>query len=877
MSFSQISINLSHIRNLFCKPPKYMKLELDTHSSNNSSLDNTSTNPNPVNSKAEEIKNMLRLGINLAKEGNRPESRQFLLKVTEAEPNNETAWLWLASISEYPEELLVFLQNVLKINPENEKALKWAKQTKTLLSKTFVQRGINAIRDNQKDFGRQCFLQGIVHDEENEMAWLWLASISDIQEEKIAHLQKVLQINPENETALASLAGLRGQNSQNLLRKANSAAIAGEHERAEELLKTIMKDSPELEEAWILKAYLAKGYYEKIECYQRVLEINPENDAALAGLASLQALAEKIDRYEQPNVVSEKLSEIENEEVSVKEFLEEKVQEVSAELENEELQQFDYPEAAEVHETFDGLIHDTIDNETLHSVKNLEKLEEDFSGNGHAVEETVENHYQTEFTSEEVVYPQVEAQEEVALQENEAINSFDAEQNDSPTQELDEEFVKTAEAAFSSFEQPEEVEQTVEESISLDLTEDANVATHAEEIEIAPVSYYEEVLAKETVEEVEESRVIEEERSFSNNNGFEMYVADEPFADFQPNTELSYSNLKVSPAGFEEASESVEFKQEESPVQEFTAVEAHHSLPTQTFEYKTEMFGNGFKEESFDSNEEVVVEVIEEATPVLEEVHSIEEVAEPEVQITQCPFCQFENEGQIVTCSSCQAVLSFSDLELLLSHQSANQDVLLSAIEKMEVEKDLRQFSTAELTTLGIGHLNAKNLRKGFSYLREASELDPNDVVLASKVNFLAIRLSEIEEQDNKSAENETKQCTIMVVDDSPTVRKLISGKLEKCGHTVIAAVDGMDALAKINEVIPNLILLDITMPRLDGYQVCKLIRNNEVTKDIPIVMISGKDGFFDKVRGRMAGSSGYITKPFGPDTLMKTIESYLN
>lgn len=861
-----------------------MKLELDTHSSNNSSLDNTSTNSNPVNSKAEEVKNLLRLGINLAKEGNRPESRQFLLKVTEAEPNNETAWLWLASISEYPEELLVFLQNVLKINPENEKALKWAKQTKTLLSKTFVQRGINAIRDNQKDFGRQCFLQGIVHDEENEMAWLWLASISDIQEEKIAHLQKVLQINPENETALASLAGLRGQNSQNLLRKANSAAIAGEHEKAEELLQTIMKDSPELEEAWILKAYLAKGYYEKIDCYQRVLGINPENDAALAGLASLQALAEKIDRSEQPNVVIEKLSEIENEEVSVTEFLEEKVQEVSAELENEELQQFDYPESAEVHETFDGLIHDTIDNEMLQSVKNFEKLEEeDFSGNGHAVEETVESHYQTEFPSEEAVYPQVEPQEEFAHEENEPINSFDAEQNDSPTQELDEEFVKTAEAAFSSFEQPEEVEQTAEESISLDLTEEANLETQAEEIETAPVGYFEEVLVNETVEEVEESKVIEEERSFSNNNGFEMYVANEPFADFQPNTELSYSNLKVSPTGFEETSEYVELKQEESPVQEFTAVEAHHSLPTQTFEHKTEMFGNGFKEESFDSNEEVEVEIIEESAlevavaPVEEEVHSIEETVQAEVKITQCPFCEFENEGQIVTCSSCQAVLSFSDLELLLSHQSANQDVLLSAIEKMEVEKDLRKFNTAELTTLGIGHLNAKNLRKGFSYLKEASGLDPNDVVLASKVNFLAIRLSEIEEHDNKSAETETKQCTIMVVDDSPTVRKLISGKLEKCGHTVVAAVDGMDALAKINEVIPNLILLDITMPRLDGYQVCKLIRNNEVTKDIPIVMISGKDGFFDKVRGRMAGSSGYITKPFGPDTLMKTIESYLN
>jgi twitching motility two-component system response regulator PilG len=161
--------------------------------------------------------------------------------------------------------------------------------------------------------------------------------------------------------------------------------------------------------------------------------------------------------------------------------------------------------------------------------------------------------------------------------------------------------------------------------------------------------------------------------------------------------------------------------------------------------------------------------------------------------------------------------------------------------------------------------------------MQEAGHLSPNDVVLTSKINFLTIRVNEIEEYDQKALENPVRNRTILVVDDSPTVRKLISGKLEKSGHSVVPAVDGMDALAKINEVIPDLILLDITMPRLDGYQVCKLIRNNPATKDIPVVMISGKDGFFDKVRGRMAGSSGYITKPFGPDTLMKTIESYLS
>jgi len=121
-----------------------------------------------------------------------------------------------------------------------------------------------------------------------------------------------------------------------------------------------------------------------------------------------------------------------------------------------------------------------------------------------------------------------------------------------------------------------------------------------------------------------------------------------------------------------------------------------------------------------------------------------------------------------------------------------------------------------------------------------------------------------------------TKGKTILVVDDSPTVRKLISGKLEKCGHEVICSGDGVEAMEALATIKPDLILLDITMPRMDGYQVCKEIRANEALKDVPVVMISGKDGFFDKVRGRMAGTSGYITKPFGPETLMKAVESYL-
>jgi twitching motility two-component system response regulator PilG len=221
------------------------------------------------------------------------------------------------------------------------------------------------------------------------------------------------------------------------------------------------------------------------------------------------------------------------------------------------------------------------------------------------------------------------------------------------------------------------------------------------------------------------------------------------------------------------------------------------------------------------------------------------------------------------------AVLTLADLEMLLANHHADKMTLRGAVERMESERTSREFGETELTVLGLGHLNLRNLQYGYNYLHEASQLNPNNVVLAGQVNSLLIRLEEIKQQDlvNQAM---PKGKTILVVDDSPTVRKLIAGKLEKCGHDVFCSNDGVEAMERLADLRPDLILLDITMPRMDGYQVCKLIRSNAVTKDVPVVMISGKDGFFDKVRGRMAGSSGYITKPFGPETLMKAVETYL-
>jgi twitching motility two-component system response regulator PilG len=112
----------------------------------------------------------------------------------------------------------------------------------------------------------------------------------------------------------------------------------------------------------------------------------------------------------------------------------------------------------------------------------------------------------------------------------------------------------------------------------------------------------------------------------------------------------------------------------------------------------------------------------------------------------------------------------------------------------------------------------------------------------------------------------------VMVIDDSNTIRKSAEIFLLQAGAQVVLAEDGFDALAKINDHLPDVIFCDILMPRLDGYQTCALIKKNPKFRATPVVMLSSKDGLFDRARGRMVGSDEYLTKPFTKDSLLATV-----
>jgi CheY-like chemotaxis protein len=773
-----------------------MKLEFESNTTTFPSVETDFVNDTRAekNSAAE----ILAAGIKAAQEGRRSEARNLLLRVTEMDSENENAWLWLASISEYPEELLVFLNSVLKINPENERALEWSKATKTLLSKTFVQRGIDASKDLSKSFAKQCFLQAIVHDNQNEMAWLWLASASDSDEEKSTHLQKVLSINPENLTAQASLKAIRKQMSETLLQKAFAAVKEGENDRALDALQEVFNKSTEIEDAWILKSFLVATCAEKLECFEKVLELNAGNNLAQANAAFLRAMFEKGESKDFEQVSETFKAELKSDETeAAEEFLSE---------DKSPTQELEFPQSLVEENDFEAEFEEV---ETQMDSVEMEEMEA------------------VELEAEESVVEDFDVQTEFSEQfEEEETETFYADSEEDSDDEVENQ-VELVEEAESFEDSENETESAVEDFE--DVEEVAQVSAFQEQ-EISAPPVFEEF--EEEVEEIHET---------------------EPAAFY---------------SDFEEVAENQSV--EEDSADEVYEIEADELLSTDTLE-------------EIEVENDVENVVFEEETQASEEFAAVEDeqnvVGENDYQAqaetVACRFCYAENEPQAFVCDACAAVLTLSDLEMLLAGNDAHKDIISDTIEQIEKSKKRNELDIEELKTIAVGYFNLKNPKKGVLYLNEAARLNPDDIVLSSQVNALKIRLAEIEKQE--SIHNSMpKNRTILVVDDSATVRKLISGKLEKCGHEVVCAIDGVDALEKLKEISPDLILLDINMPRMDGYQVCKLIRGDESMKDTPVVMISGKDGFFDKVRGRMAGTTGYITKPFGPETLMKMVETYI-
>jgi twitching motility two-component system response regulator PilG len=591
-----------------------------------------------------EVVRLVREGITAAKAGNLAAAREFLQDAVHADPYHETALMWLASISDKPQELLGYLQRVLAINPSNERASQWAKATKSLLAKSLIQQGAAAHKEGMPEIASQYFLQATEHEPTNETAWLWLVSVAAEPEDKLSYLNRVLNLNPAHEKALALFHKTKTQIARSLVKKANAAALAGDKATAREILGDVMEYNPNLEEAWLLKAFLADAVAEKIQAFEQALDINPNSEQAQSGLAALKFVEQKAEEPAPAPVIEE------------------------------------MPEAP------------AFEDAPL-------PLPQEFSG-------------------ETLVDDEGEEQGFVADR-------------------------------------------------------------------YVPVN-----------EQVDETSVVEELSAQT------AAPVKEEILETQPQV--------AAPAPF------VEEEILESPI------------------------------------------VVDNT---------------PQAKVA-CRFCRYENFERDFRCRGCGAVVTLGHFAQTLSNELNDEQGMFNFIEALQSKAAGSELSAEEYFNLGLAYLNLRNAKKAVGNFEQVLALEPDNQKYSEQITAFFEYLKEKMPEVLGSNVSHTGK-TIMVVDDSPTVRKLIMGKLEKHGHRVIAAVDGMDALSKINEDVPDLILLDVTMPRLDGYQLCKLVKNNAKTKHVPVVMISGKDGFFDKVRGRMAGSTAYITKPFGPETLLQTVDTY--
>ena len=221
----------------------------------------------------------------------------------------------------------------------------------------------------------------------------------------------------------------------------------------------------------------------------------------------------------------------------------------------------------------------------------------------------------------------------------------------------------------------------------------------------------------------------------------------------------------------------------------------------------------------------------------------------------ECFLCQQQCPAAPKQCPNCSGITDLDDLDAFLTNGAARRDLIRAAIERIRSAPNSGNDPESQVH-LAIAHLNLLQSNEALIHLRKASEQRPNDKVIKRVVWKLLTR----------------KQ--VMVVDDSLTIRTAVSSLLERSRYRSVAAVDGLDALARLNEDIPDVIILDIKMPKMDGYQACKVLKATQQTRHVPVIMLSAS--LIDKVRGRMLGAVEFISKPFKNEALLKLIDRHM-
>lgn len=278
---------------------------------------------------------------------------------------------------------------------------------------------------------------------------------------------------------------------------------------------------------------------------------------------------------------------------------------------------------------------------------------------------------------------------------------------------------------------------------------------------------------------------------------------------------------------------------------------------------------------------------------ILEDVEKARLLNADAVRIVRCPFCYAPLEQQAALCPCCKAsVLSESLTPESINPYAVERRLILQAVERFD-RILAAEVNPKVLFYAGAAHLNLNDFDKALTYfdllmpiIQADSRYQKVAGQVAQIVEYIASSQKLAEsgaavpdqagQKDKVLITNQPNRKTILVVEDSPTTRKVIKMTLQSGGFRVIEAIDGVEALSKLNDDRPDLVLLDIMLPKIDGYKLLSILKKNGDTKDIPVVMLTSKNGIIDKVKGKLSAASAYLTKPFKPAELISIVGEIL-
>ncbi len=255
--------------------------------------------------------------------------------------------------------------------------------------------------------------------------------------------------------------------------------------------------------------------------------------------------------------------------------------------------------------------------------------------------------------------------------------------------------------------------------------------------------------------------------------------------------------------------------------------------------------------------------------------------------IRRCPFCWSAVQDMAVECLYCRSHL-FIHKDFFTAARSPRQGVLKKAIARytqvISREKNIQAYYY-----LGMAHLNQAQWEEALDHLKETANLAPQNKAYTDQLQALSGYLAgpqsgSVSEEVGRLREShpfevnpaDGKNNKVLVVDDSAVARKVVKLALERNGYEIFEATNGLEALTRLNTQRPDLVLLDIIMPGMDGYKTLSLIKDSRELKHIPVIMLTSRDKLFDKIKGKMSGSDEYLTKPFDPDDLVTKVSKYL-